>query len=289
MASVPFCLTFDDLCGTFENFVSKISRGGSDKKVITAEHCNIRKVSSVCSDISDGDNFANERVNVEEFCDTMISDVDKQNFEDTWNKRKFILEQAAEVRAMSAFAENLKQKKSLEEVIGTLLKDYLEIYERAHTVKLQFESEKTDWTRKIRQSMSEEMELAQHRKICRREGHGDDVSEYKQHTAKDDSFYQEFCYNSSQPNTQADGTFNADRCEEGEAGPNKASSNASRLNDSETGPSSIRLAKKFTVPAASKHRIPPVGSTAEAARPLDTQPCELLLVASASQPAVEVL
>lgn len=87
-----------------------------------------------------------------------IPDSEKQAFESTWNKRKVVLEQAAEVRALSTFHANQRESRSLEQVIDLSLKEYAEMHEKAHTVRLQFEAEKSEWAKKIRQDMSDEME-----------------------------------------------------------------------------------------------------------------------------------
>ncbi len=147
--------------------------------------------------------------NVEEHYNNLESDEEKKSFEKAWNERKHVLEQAAEARALVVFNNFQKDNKSLQQVIDSSLTDYVEMYEKAHTVRLQFEAEKADWTRQVRgQSMSDEMDAAAaassssrgHRKAMRCEEQDDAISAYRNQMARvggNDS--QEFQY-CSQPN-----------------------------------------------------------------------------------------
>lgn len=66
-----------------------------------------------------------------------------------WQARKRDLEQKAEHRAKSTFQEWQRDRRSLEDIIDSSLKEYVELYETAHALRLQFEAEKTKWTSKL--------------------------------------------------------------------------------------------------------------------------------------------
>ena len=62
-----------------------------------------------------------------------------------------ILEKRAENKAKVKFQEWQRDKLSLEEIIDNSLKEYVEIYEKAHALRLQFEAEKAMMTAKMHQ------------------------------------------------------------------------------------------------------------------------------------------
>lgn len=135
----------------------------------------------------------------EDHYNNLESDEEKRSFEKAWSERKHILEQAAEARALVAFNAFQKDNKTLQQVIDSSLKDYVEMYEKAHTVRLQFEAEKSDWTRQVRQSMSDEMDAAAAstrglRKAVRSEEQDDAISAYRNQMSRANSDSQEFQY-----------------------------------------------------------------------------------------------
>lgn len=59
-----------------------------------------------------------------------------------WDKQKLIAEREAEYNAKSKLRHFEKEGKTLEQVIDACLKEYSDMYEAAHTVRLKFELEK---------------------------------------------------------------------------------------------------------------------------------------------------
>jgi hypothetical protein len=100
-------------------------------------------------------------LNLEEHCNYKPGN-EKNLFETTWNNRKTILELNKLLKFVHfpPFTPIETRDGTLEQVIDLSLKDYIEMHEKAHAVRLQFESEKSDWTRKIRQDMSDEMDVS---------------------------------------------------------------------------------------------------------------------------------
>lgn len=62
-----------------------------------------------------------------------------------WLERKVILEKEAERRARVTARQWQKEKVSLKKLIDESLKEYIDLYEKAHTLYLQFEHEKTEF------------------------------------------------------------------------------------------------------------------------------------------------
>ncbi len=66
-----------------------------------------------------------------------------------WLAKKKELEQRAEHRAKSTFLTWQRDRLTLEDIIDSSLKEYVELYENAHALRLQFEAEKLKWTQKM--------------------------------------------------------------------------------------------------------------------------------------------
>ncbi len=62
-----------------------------------------------------------------------------------WLERKVILEKEAERRARVTARQWQKEKVSLKKLIDDSLKEYIDLYEKAHALYLQFENEKTEF------------------------------------------------------------------------------------------------------------------------------------------------
>lgn len=75
---------------------------------------------------------------------------DQANYEILWIKRKRELEIQADKNAKKIFKSWKKEKLSLKEIIDISLKDYIELYEHAQALRLQFEAEKNEWIEKAR-------------------------------------------------------------------------------------------------------------------------------------------
>eukprot|EP01038_Epipyxis_sp_PR26KG_P013379 gene13379-17941_t len=72
-----------------------------------------------------------------------LTDKDKEQIEDICRKRKHELEENAEKSAKRTFQIWQREKQSLERIIDEHFKEYIEIYEKAHALRLQFEAEKS--------------------------------------------------------------------------------------------------------------------------------------------------
>lgn len=88
--------------------------------------------------------------------ETSIDDVINEaqasiDIESMWNARKYEIEVEAEKRASILSQKWIKEKKSIEAAIDESLKDYGELYEKAHALRLQFEHDKREWQAKITQ------------------------------------------------------------------------------------------------------------------------------------------
>lgn len=81
----------------------------------------------------------------------MLPEEQQKEFEARWQSRKASAEAAAESNARVTFRQWQRDRVTLEQAIDTLLKDYAEIYERAHALRLLFEDEKAQWGSKIQQ------------------------------------------------------------------------------------------------------------------------------------------
>lgn len=114
---------------------------------------------SVISNLDDPQNIAepSKKRDLEEF----LSDVNEDNqkkIESIWEKRKLALEEEAKTRAKQVYRERKRKGLSLKQVIDESLREYVDMYENAHALRLQFESEKEDWTRSIQEKIREEMQ-----------------------------------------------------------------------------------------------------------------------------------
>jgi hypothetical protein len=75
-------------------------------------------------------------------------------YEKMWSKRKRELEKAAEKKAELTFAQWKREKYTLEQSIEESLRDYVELYEKAHALRLHFEEEKQKITSQLQQYMN---------------------------------------------------------------------------------------------------------------------------------------
>ncbi len=71
-----------------------------------------------------------------------------------WHQRKYHLEKIAEERAKIRFHRWQRDNRTLEDIIDGSLKEYIDLYESAHALRLQFEAEKSKWTSKMMQLLS---------------------------------------------------------------------------------------------------------------------------------------
>jgi len=70
-----------------------------------------------------------------------------------WLERKHLLEKEAERRAKVTAKQWQKDKMNLKQIIDESLKEYIELYERAHALLLQFEYEKSEWMNRVHNFM----------------------------------------------------------------------------------------------------------------------------------------
>jgi hypothetical protein len=77
-----------------------------------------------------------------------------EEFQKLWIKKKESAEQAAEIKAKSRLQSWQLDKVSLEQAIDHALKDYSEMYERAHAIRLFFEKEKMLFQEEIQRKLS---------------------------------------------------------------------------------------------------------------------------------------
>ncbi len=186
--SVEFCTSADDLL----NFVQGVEIADnlrSNTEEVTAINCD-----DTSSDTDNGKSYLN--LNEES-----LSEDEKKHFESTWMKRKLLIEQTAQVRALTTFNKNQREKKSLEEVIDASLKEYADMYEKAQTVKLQFEAEKNDWSKKLRQSMCKEFEAISSRKRPRDNNQDRAIRSFQQlneEASQDFQYFSQQCHLSQQ-------------------------------------------------------------------------------------------
>ena len=80
--------------------------------------------------------------------------------EDLWSTRKAMLEQQAEDRAKQCCLKWQKDKLSLQQVIDESLQDYIELYEKASALRMQFEHEKSAWKSTMLQMARDEAQQA---------------------------------------------------------------------------------------------------------------------------------
>lgn len=93
--------------------------------------------------------------------DPSLTPSNQQDFELLWNKRKQKVEVNAERRAKNTFLSWQRNGVSIEAAIDLALKDYGELYEQAHAVRLLFEAEKESW----KQCMTDEIPVAKHSRM----------------------------------------------------------------------------------------------------------------------------
>jgi hypothetical protein len=76
-----------------------------------------------------------------------------EEYQKLWLERKSYLEKEAERKAKSTVKQWQREKLPLKKIIDDSLKEYIELYERAYALLLQFEFEKSEWTNKMRAVM----------------------------------------------------------------------------------------------------------------------------------------
>lgn len=86
----------------------------------------------------------------------MLPEDQQKEFETLWQSRKADAENVAENNARVTFRQWQRDRLSLEQAIDASLKEYAELYERAHALRLMFEEEKAQWSRKIQQERASE-------------------------------------------------------------------------------------------------------------------------------------
>lgn len=72
-------------------------------------------------------------------------DIYSATYHKLWLDRKKELEKEAERKARVTARQWQKERKSLKKIIDDSLKEYIDLYEKAHALYLQFEYEKTEW------------------------------------------------------------------------------------------------------------------------------------------------
>ena len=89
----------------------------------------------------------------EEQCSNMQEkDASQDEFESIWNKRKREVEISAETAANGVFRQWKRDRVTLEQAINSSLKEYSEMYEKAHALRLLFEEEKGKWAMQVAES-----------------------------------------------------------------------------------------------------------------------------------------
>jgi hypothetical protein len=78
-----------------------------------------------------------------------VDDKESNEFVQLWSKRKLALEKRAEEKAKTTFSQWQRDNKTLQDAIDGSLKEYVELYENAHALRLQFEAEKSKWMSRI--------------------------------------------------------------------------------------------------------------------------------------------
>jgi hypothetical protein len=76
---------------------------------------------------------------------------EEREFEPLWNRRKAEVEKSAETKAAALFRQWKRDRTSLESAIDASLKEYGEMYEKAHALRLLFEEEKRQWAAQVQQ------------------------------------------------------------------------------------------------------------------------------------------
>lgn len=95
---------------------------------------------------------------------SQFTELDKLQFDKVYSKRKMELEMQAETRARTISARWAKEGLSLQTIIDTALKDYIELYENAHALRLQFEAEKEIWKKSAMESMQKDPDSDRYQK-----------------------------------------------------------------------------------------------------------------------------
>ena len=95
---------------------------------------------------------------------SQFTELDKLQFDKVYSKRKMELEMQAETRARSISARWAKEGLSLQTIIDTALKDYIELYENAHALRLQFEAEKEAWKKSAMENMQRDPDSDRYQK-----------------------------------------------------------------------------------------------------------------------------
>lgn len=72
-------------------------------------------------------------------------DTRHEDFQSLWLQRKQLVEAAAEAKARHLFRQRQRDQVSLEASIDSSLKEYGDMHEQAHALRLQFEDEKHRW------------------------------------------------------------------------------------------------------------------------------------------------
>ena len=97
--------------------------------------------STMVVDIDDEDIEIDTR-NVEESSHEINDEEVDEVYQTLWLSRKKELEIRAEQSARTTFLSWQRDRKSLEDIIDGSLKEYIDVYEKAHALRLQFEAEK---------------------------------------------------------------------------------------------------------------------------------------------------
>lgn len=74
---------------------------------------------------------------------------EEEQYDEIWLARKKELEKKAEQRAKITFQSWQRDHRNLEDIIDSSLKEYIELYETAHALRLQFEAEKAQFMSKL--------------------------------------------------------------------------------------------------------------------------------------------
>ena len=105
----------------------------------------VRNLHDELTDVCGGATVAVQNLNPEE----EQGDESSREFEALWQKRKLDVEKSAEGRARVVFRQWQRDRVTLEQAIDSSLKEYGEMYEKAHALRLMFEEEKSQWSRKV--------------------------------------------------------------------------------------------------------------------------------------------
>ena len=84
------------------------------------------------------------------FCSDMPSTNETSTeFEELWTKRKLDVEKSAEGKARAVFRQWQRDRVTLTQAIDESLREYADMYEKAHALRLMFEEEKSQWSRQV--------------------------------------------------------------------------------------------------------------------------------------------